>query len=146
MSDPRAAHCTANCNRLCHRTRQSTLGEFLSDAACVPSVCNELCLAVRQRASECRHRLVGAASSLLWSGRSTRAFWYRRRHPTCNHAATAACFSGFKWYSDFAAALGSDRTRMAAVRGFRDLGSDGAACVTRTRDPRITNAMLYRLS
>ena len=23
---------------------------------------------------------------------------------------------------------------------------DGAACVTRTRDPRITNAMLYRLS
>ena len=25
-------------------------------------------------------------------------------------------------------------------------GVDGAACVTRTRDPRITNAMLYRLS
>ena len=23
---------------------------------------------------------------------------------------------------------------------------DGAACVTRTRDPRITNAMLYQLS
>jgi len=23
---------------------------------------------------------------------------------------------------------------------------NGAACVTRTRDPRITNAMLYRLS
>jgi hypothetical protein len=23
---------------------------------------------------------------------------------------------------------------------------DGAACVTRTRDPRITNAVLYRLS
>lgn len=25
-------------------------------------------------------------------------------------------------------------------------GISGAACVTRTRDPRITNAMLYRLS
>jgi hypothetical protein len=26
------------------------------------------------------------------------------------------------------------------------LGKTGAACVTRTRDPRITNAMLYQLS
>ena len=29
-----------------------------------------------------------------------------------------------------------------AISGF----GNGAACVTRTRDPRITNAMLYRLS
>ena len=31
-------------------------------------------------------------------------------------------------------------------KGPEDTGGSGAACVTRTRDPRITNAMLYRLS
>ena len=42
---------------------------------------------------------------------------------------------------------------LAAVRGLANLllltndnKSNGAACVTRTRDPRITNAVLYRLS
>ena len=32
------------------------------------------------------------------------------------------------------------------VRRKEFVAGDGAACVTRTRDPRITNAMLYRLS
>ena len=45
----------------------------------------------------------------------------------------------FSRKADFKSA--ADQTAAASA-----LEDSGAACVTRTRDPRITNAMLYRLS
>src|SRR4051812_40353707 len=58
---------------------------------------------------------------------------------------TRVC-AGLPEFSPGAGAL--RRCRRAACHSYQRWRADrnGAACVTRTRDPRITNAMLYRLS
>ena len=45
-----------------------------------------------------------------------------------------------------ACAIARGKLACRADSSAENLAKAGAACVTRTRDPRITNAMLYRLS